>query len=1025
MCGIIGYTGGRICKPFLIGGLERLEYRGYDSAGISLIDGDELEVVRAVGNLSVLQAGRGHERLARHDRHRAHALGHARPPVGGQRAPARGLRRPLLRRAQRHRRELRGAQGAADRRRPRVQLARPTPRSSRTCSRRTTTATSSRPCACTFLELHGHFAFCVVSPLHPQMIVGARLQCPMVIGLGEGETFLASDVVAFLEHTREAKLVGDRELVVITPEGAAAARSRGPARSSAPPRRSRGTPPPPRRAATRRSCSRRSTSSPTRCARRSASASRAARSCSTRASPTSSCSRSTASRSPPAARPATPAWSAAYLIEQWARLPVDIEYASEFRYRYPVVDERTLAIAVSQSGETADTIAAQRVAREGGALHARDLQPDGLAAHARGRRHALHPQRPRDRRCRDQDVHVAVHGVHAARAAPRRAARHAAAPSASPSCAAGIDALPELAAAYLAEDAPVWAQTERIAGEVWEKEFFLYIGRHLGMPVCLEGALKLKEISYIPTDSYAAGEMKHGPIALLSEDTPVVAVMNDSHVYEKVVSNVQEVRARGARVIAVITEGNEDASASRRLDAADPAHRARARAHPRVDAAADPGLPHRAPARPADRPAAQPREDRHRRVAGCACGRNCGAAWRSCRSASSTRSAARCATSCSGASRRTSTSWCAGTASRSCSRSAARYGHADELRVAGRLVGVRFWPPWGPREGIEVVPPRRETPIAPGEPGFTGNPHTDFRIEPDPELPVRDDLERRDFTVNAMARDVRTRRVDRPLRRPRRPARRRAARRARDGVPRRPAAHPARRRALQHSTGCSPMPATRELMTAAAPRIAELSAERVREELDRTLAGAGAADGAAPGARCRCARGRAARVGALHRRRPALGHAGLHARRAHPARARRRPCMTRCSRDAAPGRVLARRGQAATPPARASHAEEGARITPRRAAAPDLRQRHASRGRPTLVREHSYDEDREPSAHAARVFLARVGRERARDLLALRRWDRIGRGVPDPAERGRRARALRGARRAGVGAAGGARPTSP
>jgi len=125
---------------------------------------------------------------------------------------------------------------------------------------------------------------------------------------------------------------------------------------------------------------------------------------------------------------------------------------------------------------------------------------------------------------------------------------------------AGIDTLPELAAAYLAEDSPVWAQTERIAAEVWEKEFFLYIGRHLGMPVCLEGALKLKEISYIPTDSYAAGEMKHGPIALLSNDTPVVAVMNDSHVYEKVASNVQEVRARGARVIAVITEGNEDAS---------------------------------------------------------------------------------------------------------------------------------------------------------------------------------------------------------------------------------------------------------------------------------------------------------------------------------------------------------------------------------------------------------------------------------------------------------------------------------
>ena len=135
------------------------------------------------------------------------------------------------------------------------------------------------------------------------------------------------------------------------------------------------------------------------------------------------------------------------------------------------------------------------------------------------------------------------------------------------------------------------------------------------MPVCLEGALKLKEISYIPTDSYAAGEMKHGPIALLSEDTPVVAVMNDSHVYDKVVSNVQEVRARGARVIAVITEGNEDAVHHADWTLPIPRHRARARADPGVVAAADPGLPHRQPPGSADRPAAEPRQDRHRRVA--------------------------------------------------------------------------------------------------------------------------------------------------------------------------------------------------------------------------------------------------------------------------------------------------------------------------------------------------------------------------------------------------------------------------
>ena len=306
------------------------------------------------------------------------------------------------------------------------------------------------------------------------------------------------------------------------------------------------------------------------------------------------------------------------LIEQWAKLPVDIEYASEFRYRFPVVDERTLAIAVSQSGETADTIAAQRVAREGGALTLAICNQMGsqLTREADG---TLYTRSGREicvaatKTFTSQVMAFTLFALHLAEL------RETLEPERIAELRAGIDELPELAAAYLAEDSPVWAQTERIADEVWEKEFFLYIGRHLGMPVCLEGALKLKEISYIPTDSYAAGEMKHGPIALLSEDTPVVAVMNDSHVYEKVASNVQEVRARGARVIAVITEGNEDALAPRRLDAADPAHRARAGADPGVDPAADPGLPHRAPARPADRSAAQPGQDRHRRVAGPAC----------------------------------------------------------------------------------------------------------------------------------------------------------------------------------------------------------------------------------------------------------------------------------------------------------------------------------------------------------------------------------------------------------------------
>ena len=348
-----------------------------------------------------------------------------------------------------------------------------------------------------------------------------------------------------------------------------------------------------------------------------------------------------------------------------------------------------------------------------------------------------------------------------------------------------------------------------------------------------------------------------------------------------------------------------------------------------------------------------------------------------------------------------------------------QYGQADELRVAGRLVGVRFWPSWGPREGIEVVPPRRETPIAPGEPGFTGNPHIDFRIEPDAELPVRDDLERRDFTVNAMARDVRTRRVDRPLRRSRRPARRRAARRARDGLPRRPAAHPARRGALQRrrpaarcGARASSWPRPRRASPSCRPSAcARSSSARSQATAPRRCP--------APGPRCRRARRSALPEWAAcigfdqHSASQAytLDEHILHVLEAavheHAAREPRLAAFWHdVGKPLASGERPARRG-------RSAHRS-------RRAAAPDLRQRHRLDGHRTSCASTPINEDREPSAHAARVFLARVGRERARDLLALRRWDRIGRGVPIAPEQVAAARALRATRRAGVGSARGA-----
>jgi tRNA nucleotidyltransferase (CCA-adding enzyme) len=326
-----------------------------------------------------------------------------------------------------------------------------------------------------------------------------------------------------------------------------------------------------------------------------------------------------------------------------------------------------------------------------------------------------------------------------------------------------------------------------------------------------------------------------------------------------------------------------------------------------------------------------------------------------------------------------------------------RHGHADELVVAGRLVGVRFWPSWGPRQGIEVVPPRREVPILSGEPGHTGNPHRDFRIEAHPGLSVRDDLERRDFTVNAIARDLRRGEIvdpfdgrgdlaagvlrvvsptafrDDPLR-----ILRGVARRARDGL--------------------VPDDRTTALMCEWAAGIEGLSAERVREALDQILGGDEAAEG------LRLARD----VGALEVAVPELaGTYGVdqHSRRhvltldehlfetvGEGAR-RRAPLEVRLAalwHDV--GKPLA--GTDGHP---RDHAEIGARIAGealrRLTYDNDLVRRVCH-----LVREHAYHEEREPSPLAARVFLARVGRDAAERQLVLRRMDRAATGQAESEE---------------------------
>jgi glucosamine--fructose-6-phosphate aminotransferase (isomerizing) len=242
-----------------------------------------------------------------------------------------------------------------------------------------------------------------------------------------------------------------------------------------------------------------------------------------------------------------------YAIVEWSRVPVEMDIASEFRYRNPVVGPDDLVIGITQSGETADTLAAMRLARERGARVLAITNVRGSQA-TRDADAVLYTRS-------GPEISVAATKTFVAQVAAMylvglRLAelRGALEPGRIAELVGELKAIPSKIETTLAG---CEEKVKRISEAHCDGQFFLYLGRHIGLPVCLEGALKLKEISYIPTDAYAAGEMKHGPIALLDESTPVVCVATASPVLDKVLSNMEEVRARGAHTIAIATEGCE------------------------------------------------------------------------------------------------------------------------------------------------------------------------------------------------------------------------------------------------------------------------------------------------------------------------------------------------------------------------------------------------------------------------------------------------------------------------------------
>src|SRR5581483_2955004 len=543
MCGIIGYVGNRPCKALLLHGLERLEYRGYDSAGLALREDDRLDYIRAVGNLQFLKEAAGpNGSLATNGRvcqENAHPLtgcddGKLAIVLNGIVENYRELKTALVEEGHEFSSET-DAEVVAH------------------LVERHYAGDLVDAVRAAYRELEGHFAFVVLHHAHPRLLVGARRHCPLIVGVGEGETYLASMAAAFLRDTRRVQLIEDGDVVAVTPEGATFFDADGRLLE-----REVGQVDWDDEAAEKGGFEtfmlKEIYEQPDAVAETIGDRVRHGRIeldglglsekqiRNLRRIVIVAC--GTAYHSGVVAR---------YVMEEWARIPVEHDIASEWRYRNPVLSKDTLVIGISQSGETADTLAAMRLARDSGAHTLAITNMMGTQV-TREVDSVLYTRAGIEMGVAASKTFTAQVALFYVIALKLAQVRRTLSPEVLEGLITEMDALPQKIEAFLRGHHPIG----EIAQRHYDKPFFLYLGRHIGLPVCLEGALKLKEISYIPTEAYSAGEMKHGPIALLDEETPVVCVATDSHIYEKIVSNIQETRARGARVIAIATDGNED-----------------------------------------------------------------------------------------------------------------------------------------------------------------------------------------------------------------------------------------------------------------------------------------------------------------------------------------------------------------------------------------------------------------------------------------------------------------------------------
>jgi glucosamine--fructose-6-phosphate aminotransferase (isomerizing) len=553
MCGIVAYTGGREAEPILLDGLRRLEYRGYDSAGVATLTGPRLHVRKRAGRIAHLEKMLGDQPAPgchgiSHTRWATHGPANdvnAHPHVGGDGSVCVvhngvienhvGLRAFL---------KSRGFvfQSQTDTEVLAHLIAHHMEDDLVEAVRRA------------IAEVKGTYGLAVISPRQPDIIVGARLGSPLVLGIGKGEAFLASDTSALGNHTDQVVYLDDHQLGVISTEGwEILNQERSPVSASV--HHFDWNPGDSDRGSFEHHMLKEIHEQP-----------EAIENAMRGRLDDAECSAHFGGLNLDTQRirqieriiltGCGTSYHAAlvgeYLIEEMARIPVEVEYASEFRYRNPPIDRNTVVIAISQSGETADTLAAVRESKRKGhpTLAICNVVGSTIARAADGGvyLHAGPEVGVASTKAFTSQVTVlSLLALYLGRM------RHLSSVQGT-SMIEGLRSMPGLIRDTLYCAEPV----REIAERFHTATNFLYLGRQYLFPVALEGALKLKEISYIHAEGYPAAEMKHGPIALVDEQTPSVFLVPRGGLYDKVMSNLQEIKARGGPVIAIATEGDDE-----------------------------------------------------------------------------------------------------------------------------------------------------------------------------------------------------------------------------------------------------------------------------------------------------------------------------------------------------------------------------------------------------------------------------------------------------------------------------------